>query len=237
MVQAMKPGSVIVDLAAEQGGNCELTIPGEVVIYNNVKILGFTDLPSRLASQSSQLYATNLWRLLEELTPNGKSPIELNMSNEVIRGVTVIKSGEITWPAPPMTPSPKPGSVTTSQATPPFPTPKKKSSPWWALSAGLISLLIIGGFAPEHFTNQLTVFVLSCFVGYMVVWNVSASLHTPLMSVTNAISGIIALGAILQISSDSLLVQILAGSAVLVATINIAGGFLVSHRMLKMFKK
>lgn len=239
MVQSMKPGSVIVDMAAEQGGNCELTEPGKVVIKHGVTIIGYTDLPSRLAKQSSQLYGSNLWRLLEDLTPKKDGVININMDDEVIRGTTVVKGGEITWPPP----APK-LSMAPAQAKP-APAPaakekkeeKKKSAPFALMIVAAVALMFIGQHAPSAFMSQLTVFVVSCFVGYMVVWNVSASLHTPLMSVTNAISGIIVIGALLQISSANPLVQILAGIAILVSTINIAGGFLVTHRMLKMFRK
>ncbi len=245
-VRLMKPGSVIVDLAAEQGGNCELTVPGEVVQRHGVTIIGYTDLPSRLARQSSQLYANNLWRLLEELSPQKDGQIDINMNDEVIRGATVIKAGEITWPPPPpkisMTPAAKPEPKPELQrqaADHAAKTAHKKAGrpPYMTMAIAAIALLFVGQYAPAAFMVQLTVFILSCFVGYMVVWNVSASLHTPLMSVTNAISGIIALGAILQISSENRIVQILAAIAVLVATINISGGFLVTQRMLKMFRK
>jgi NAD(P) transhydrogenase subunit alpha len=256
MVKSMKAGSVIVDMAAEQGGNCELTSPGQVVQKHGVTIIGFTDLPSRLPGQASQLYGTNLWRLLEELTPKKDGVININMEDEVIRGATVIKAGEITWPPPPPRLSAAPAQPTqTQKVAAPVAAEKKASTkshgghggghgkqvsakpPYLAMAIAAAFLLLVGQFAPPAFMSQLTVFVLSCFVGYMVVWNVTASLHTPLMSVTNAISGIIALGALLQISSPSPLVQIFAGLAILVATINIVGGFLVSHRMLDMFRK
>lgn len=254
MVKSMKPGSVIVDMAAEQGGNCELTEPGQVTVKHGVTIIGFTDLPSRLPGQSSQLYGSNLWRLLEELCPKKDGAININMEDEVIRGTTVVKAGEITWPPPPPRLSVAPAKP--EAATPAPQVAEKKTStgkghggghgksaqassgtPYVAMGVAAVFLLVAGQFAPPAFMNQLTVFVLACFVGYMVVWNVTASLHTPLMSVTNAISGIIALGALLQVSSENPLVRAFAGIAILVATINIAGGFLVSHRMLKMFRK
>jgi NAD(P) transhydrogenase subunit alpha len=245
MVKSMRPGSVIVDMAAEQGGNCELTEPGHVVVKHGVTIIGFTDLPSRLPGQASQLYATNLWRLLEELAPKKDGTININMQDDVIRGATVINSGQVTWPPPPIQVSVAPPAKAAEHKAVPAAKPhghhehaktKTRAPIALMLIMGAL-LLVIGQFAPPAFMNQLTVFVLSCFVGYMVVWNVTASLHTPLMSVTNAISGIIAIGALLQISSDNVLVQILAGLAILVATINIAGGFLVTQRMLKMFSK
>ena len=237
MVKSMKAGSVIVDMAAEQGGNCELTEAGKSVVKFGVTLIGYTDLPSRLARQSSQLYANNLLRLMEELTPAKNGVIDLNMDDEVIRGATVIKNGVITWPAP----APK---LSMAPITPKVAAPvaskkihKKKSGSARTVLFTLIILVGIGFSAPPHLMEQLTVFVLSCFVGYLVVWNVKASLHTPLMSVTNAISGIIAVGAILQISSPNPTVQILAAVAILVATINIVGGFLVTQRMLEMFRQ
>lgn len=240
MVKSMKPGSVIVDMAAEQGGNCELTEPGESVVKHGVTLIGYTDLPSRLSKQSSQLYASNLWRLLEDLTPQKDGAININMDDEVLRGTTMIKAGEITWPPP----APK-LSAAPAATKQPEPKAEKKAEPQKEKSAtGMIlvgvlaaALLLIGQYAPPHFMAQLTVFIISCFVGYMVVWNVTASLHTPLMSVTNAISGIIVLGALLQISSNNPLVQIFAGIAILVSMINVCGGFLVTQRMLKMFRK
>lgn len=250
MLKSMKPGSVIVDLAAEQGGNCEGTEPGKVAHKHGVTIIGYTDLPSRLAKQASQLYGTNLWRLLEDMTPKKDGQIEIDFKDEAVRGATVIKSGEITWPPPAPKLSaapPKPADAAPARA----PEAKKshgKHGPGTSepLSGGkaavvfglaALALWAVGAYAPPAFMVQFTVFILSIFVGYLVVWNVTASLHTPLMSVTNAISGIIAVGAILQISSENLVVQILAGAAILVATINIAGGFLVTQRMLKMFQK
>lgn len=249
MVKSMKAGSVIVDLAAEQGGNCELTEPGKVVIKNGVTLIGYTDLPSRLAKQSSQLYASNLWRLLEELTPKKDGVIHINLENEVLRGATIVNAGEILWPPPPppsMVSVQK--AVNDSKLSTPASTSTQASSKAPVKESSLLSLLIplfvsavtllvVGQWAPPEFLARFTVFVLSCFVGYMVVWNVTASLHTPLMSVTNAISGIIAIGAFLQISSSHVVVQVLAGLAILVATINIVGGFTVTHRMLKMFRK
>jgi len=236
MVKSMKPGSVIVDMAGEQGGNCEVTVAGQVVVKHGVTIIGYTDLPSRLPKQASQLYANNLWRLLEDLCPKKDGVININMDDEVIRGTTVIKSGQITWPPPAPKLSLAPVEPKKAAARSESPEKKRNFAPV-VLVLGAVFLLFVGYHAPSQFMAQLTVFILSCFVGYMVVWNVKASLHTPLMSVTNAISGIIAVGAILQISSENSMVQILAAVAILVSTINIAGGFLVTQRMLKMFKK
>lgn len=239
MVQSMKPGSVIVDLAAEQGGNCELTEPGQVVVKHGVTIIGYTDLPSRLARQSSTLYATNLLRLLEELCKEKDGIASVNMDDEMIRGATVIKDGSITWPPPPIAVSQAP--KTQAPAKPIVqPEPKPPLLPAWAkstLSLGVAGLLFwwVGANAPAAFMAHFTVFVLACFVGYMVIWNVTPALHTPLMSVTNAISSIIAIGALVQISSPE--IRILAGIALVLTSINMAGGFWVTQRMLSMFRK
>ncbi len=241
MVKSMKPGSVIVDLAAEQGGNCELTEKNKVVVKHDVTLIGFTDLPSRLANQSSQLYATNLRHLLTELTPAKDGMVNINMDDEVIRGATVIKEGKITWPPPPPKLSAAPAA--SAQASVAVVAKKEPSALVKAakqflpmLLAGLV-LFGVGAVAPESFMTHFTVFVLACFVGYQVIWNVTPALHTPLMSVTNAISGIIVIGAILQVSATSGTVSLLAGLATLIASINIVGGFLVTRRMLDMFRK
>ena len=242
MVKSMKPGSVIVDLAAEQGGNCELTEKDKVVVKNGVTIIGYTNLPSRLANQSSQLYATNIRHLLTDLTPEKNGVINVNMDDEVIRGTTVIKEGKITWPPPPPTltvavaPAAKIEAAAVAKPLEKslLPEPVKQFLP---LLLGGAALFGIGSVAPTAFMSHFTVFVLACFIGYQVIWNVSASLHTPLMSVTNAISGIIVIGALVQISTPGLLITILAGLAILIASINIAGGFLVTRRMLEMFRK
>jgi NAD(P) transhydrogenase subunit alpha len=241
MVESMKPGSVIVDLAAEQGGNCELCAPGKVVVRHGVTIIGYTDLPSRLARQSSTLYATNLLRLLEELCPKKDGNIAVDMDDEMIRGATVVKDGNITWPPPPI-------AVSAAQKVgathaPPVVVVKEEKKPLlsaWAsmtLSIGVAGLLFwwVGANAPDAFMEHFTVFVLACFVGYMVIWNVTPALHTPLMSVTNAISSIIAIGALVQISSPEIV--ILAGIALVLTSINMAGGFWVTQRMLGMFRK
>jgi NAD(P) transhydrogenase subunit alpha len=239
MVRAMRPGSVIVDLAGEQGGNCELTVPGEAVVRHGVTVIGYTDLPSRLATQSSQLYANNVRHLLAELAKSKDGNILVNMEDEVIRGATVIKDGAVTWPPPPpklsaAPPKPKPAAAAAAPA-------EAKRRPAWtalaALLAGAALLVAMGTVAPPAFMAHFTVFVLAIFVGWQVIWNVTPALHTPLMSVTNAISGIIVIGALLQLSSPSGLVWLLAAIAVLIATINVFGGFWVTQRMLQMFRK
>jgi NAD(P) transhydrogenase subunit alpha len=243
MVESMRDGSVIVDLAAQQGGNCALCEPGEVVVRHGVTIVGLTDLPSRLPTQSSQLYGTNLRHMLTDLTPDKDGQIDVNMDDEVIRGATVIKDGEITWPPPPPKLSAAP-AADKKMATPAAPQPAEeeagKRAAWGGvigLGIGFLALLGLGSVAPPDFLAHFTVFVLACFVGYMVIWNVTPALHTPLMSVTNAISGIIVIGALLQISSPSGLVVVLAAISVLIATINVFGGFYVTQRMLQMFRK
>ncbi|MGB1881347.1 MAG: Re/Si-specific NAD(P)(+) transhydrogenase subunit alpha [Gammaproteobacteria bacterium] len=239
MVSSMADGSVVVDLAAEQGGNCELTVPGEVTRAHGVTIIGYTDLPSRLPTQSSQLYATNLRHLLTDMTPEKDGQLVINMEDEAIRGATVIEAGNITWPPPAPTLSAAPAAPT-ARPVPEATAKETPRRPWLApalLALGAYCLWSLGSVAPAEFMSHFTVFVLSCFVGYQVIWNVTSALHTPLMSVTNAISGIIVIGALLQISSSSVLVMLLAALAVLIATINIAGGFLVTQRMLRMFRK
>jgi len=237
MVMSMKEGSVIVDLAAEVGGNCKLTEADRVVVKHGVTIIGYTDLPSRLAAQSSQLYATNLRHLLADLTPGKDGRIVINMDDEVIRGATVVHDGTITWPPPPpkqAPASPKPKPVTAEPAPPQRP---RGVGPVLPFALGALALLGLGATAPPEFMSHLTVFVLACFVGYMVVWNVTPALHTPLMSVTNAISSIIIIGALLQISSSNMLIMILAGISILITSVNIFGGFAVTQRMLAMFRK
>ncbi len=238
MVKSMKEGSVIVDLAAEGGGNCELTQDGRRTVAHGVTILGYTDLPGRLPTQASQLYGNNLLKLLDLL--GGAQSYNIDFDDEVLRGATVIKEGQTTWPPPKPaqpTPAPQPAKTESSPAEP----PAEKSAPvllrpGFLLGMTALVLLAIGWKSPAQsdFLHQLTVFVLSCFVGYMVIWNVTPALHTPLMSVTNAISGIIVLGGMLFISHGN---PWISGIAVLIATINIAGGFLVTQRMLKMFRK
>jgi len=240
MVKSMKPGSVVVDLAAEQGGNCELTEPGNCILKHNVTIIGYTDLPSRMPAQSSQLYGTNLLHMLEDLTPHKDGVIGVNLDDEVLRGSTVINKGEIIWPPPAPTKPAVADVEPVESKNPSVPVLKARKVGWKSaltLVIGALVLLALGTVAPPAFMGHLTVFVLSCFVGYQVIWNVTPALHTPLMSVTNAISGIIVIGALLQVSNSSSVVVVLAGISVLIATINIAGGFLVTHRMLRMFQK
>jgi NAD(P) transhydrogenase subunit alpha len=238
MVSSMKDGSVIVDLAAEQGGNCELTEPDQVVARDGVTIIGYTDLPSRLAAQSSQLYATNLRHLLSELSPEKDGAITVNMDDEVIRGVTICKDGETTWPPPAPKLSVAPPSAAAEPAPQPV-APKKPSAagPVAGVLLAALALVGLGTVAPESFMQDFTVFVLACFVGYMVIWNVTPALHTPLMSVTNAISSIIVIGALLQISSASTVIMWIAAATVGITAVNIAGGFAVTRRMLEMFRK
>ncbi|MBM5810791.1 MAG: Re/Si-specific NAD(P)(+) transhydrogenase subunit alpha [Gammaproteobacteria bacterium] len=258
MVRSMKPGSVIVDMAAEQGGNCELTEPGQAVVRHGVTIIGYTDLASRMARQSSTLYANNLLRLTEELCRAKDGVIDVNMEDDAIRGLTVIHNGAITWPPPP----PKLPAVAPAAARPaaaPATAPAKKSGhghgagePASAKSlaivfgVGALLFWLVGAFAPASFLAHFTVFVLACFVGYMVIWNVTPALHTPLMSVTNAISSIIAVGALIQVApplGDDIAGRpgaLILGLAVLALTltaVNMFGGFAVTRRMLAMFRK
>jgi NAD(P) transhydrogenase subunit alpha len=237
-VALMKDGGVIVDLAAETGGNCELTEPGEVVVRDGVTIIGYTDLPSRLASQSSQLYATNLRHLITDMTPEKDGNIVVDFEDEVVRGATVCKGGETTYPPP----APK-LSAAPPKAAEPEPAPvivEKKPSvagPIIMAAVAALALFGLGAVAPTEFMAHFTVFVLACFIGYMVIWNVSPALHTPLMSVTNAISSIIVIGALLQISSANTVIMWIAVVTAGVTAINIAGGFAVTRRMLEMFRK
>jgi len=251
MVKSMKPGSVIVDMAGEQGGNCELTEPGQSVVRHGVTIVGYTDLVSRLSKQSSTLYASNLFRLSEELCKTKDGIINVNMQDDAIRGLTVIENGTVTWPAPAL----KPAAVPAAKASA-LPVAVKKgghgqsSEPASAKSTAIIfafgALLfwLIGANAPKEFLGHFTVFVLGCFVGYMVVWNVKPALHTPLMSVTNAISSIIVIGALVQISPVAAAlnrpneaITWLAAAGIVLTAINMFGGFAVTQRMLAMFRK
>jgi NAD(P) transhydrogenase subunit alpha len=254
MVQSMKPGSVIVDLAAEQGGNCELTEPGKVVVKHGVTIIGYTDLPSRLARQSSTLYATNLFRLTEELCKTKDGVINVNMDDEAIRGLTVIKDGSITWPPPaPKLPAAPPAAAKPVAKAPAAAAhghgggaPASAKSTALLFAAVAVVFWFVGANAPAAFLAHFTVFVLACFVGYMVIWNVTPALHTPLMSVTNAISSIIAIGALVQVAPplaegaadrpEAWIIGLAVVSIALVA-INMFGGFAVTQRMLQMFRK
>ena len=234
MVESMKQGSVIVDLAAEGGGNCELTEKGKKITVHGVTILGYTDLPSRLATQSSRLFGNNLVKLVTLLGDAQK--FSINKDDEIIRGALVLDEGILSWPPPKVEVSVQQKSNSDKKKEHQPIQVEKKSLFTPGLMLGLLSvvLLALGWKGENEFLDQLTVFVLSCFVGYMVVWNVTPSLHTPLMSVTNAISGIIVIGGMLFVSGSN---PWIAGVAIFVATINIAGGFLVTQRMLKMFRK
>ncbi|EEH0417227.1 Re/Si-specific NAD(P)(+) transhydrogenase subunit alpha [Salmonella enterica subsp. enterica serovar Typhimurium] len=238
MVDSMKAGSVIVDLAAQNGGNCEYTVANQVVTTDNgVKVIGYTDLPGRLPTQSSQLYGTNLVNLLKLLCKEKDGNIDVDFDDVVIRGVTVIRDGDITWPAPPIQVSAQPQAAL--KAAPAPKEPEKPTSPWRKYALMALAIILFGWLAdvePKEFLGHFTVFALACVVGYYVVWNVSHALHTPLMSVTNAISGIIVVGALLQIGQGGW-VSFLSFIAVLIASINIFGGFTVTQRMLKMFRK
>lgn len=238
MVDSMKPGSVIVDLAAATGGNCEYTVPGELsVTASGVKVIGYTDLPGRLPTQSSQLYATNLVNLSKLLCKEKDGNINLDFEDVVLRNMTVVHQGEVTFPPPAISVSAAPKQEAAKPVAAKAKEQKPCKSKKWLGVLGLVLFGWVGHVAPPEFLSHFTVFVLACVVGYYVVWNVTHALHTPLMSVTNAISGIIVVGALLQIGSDSTLVKVLAFVAVLIATINIVGGFTVTQRMLKMFRK
>ncbi len=248
MVEMMKPGSVVVDLAAERGGNCDLTVADEKVVSDNgVTIIGYTDFPSRMASQSSTLYATNIRHMMTDLTPEKDGTPVHDMEDDVIRGATVTHAGEVTYPPPP--PKVQAIAAQTKKEPPKELTAEEKRAAELAafkkqtinqvtlLGIGGALLLAVGMVAPASFMQHFIVFVLSVFVGFQVIWNVSHSLHTPLMAVTNAISSIIILGAIIQIGSSSVIITILSAVAVFMAAINIFGGFLVTRRMLAMFQK
>jgi NAD(P) transhydrogenase subunit alpha len=237
LVQGMKPGSVIVDLAAEAGGNCEYTQPGLVVVEHGVTIIGYIDLPSRLAPTASQLYGANLCHLLSDM--GGAAKWHVDLEDEVVRGALVLLNGELKWPAPqrdlPVLAAP---IKALPLALPAQPQRKSRLSSVLFMLMACVLLLLLGQVAPPAFLEHLTVFVLACFIGWQVVWNVTPALHTPLMSVTNAISGIILIGGMLQVSGPlTSAVTVLAALAVLLAMINVAGGFLVTQRMLAMFRR
>ncbi|MGD8231767.1 Re/Si-specific NAD(P)(+) transhydrogenase subunit alpha [Vibrio sp. TRT 1302] len=241
MVDSMKAGSVIVDLAAANGGNCEYTVADKVITTaNGVKVVGYTDMVGRLPTQSSQLYATNIVNLLKLLAKEKDGNINIDFEDVVLRGVTVIKEGEVTWPAPPIQVSAQPEQKAAQPKAKPQPKVEEPVSPVKKI-AGLVAAVgafaWIASVAPAAFLSHFTVFVLACVVGYYVVWNVTHALHTPLMSVTNAISGIIVVGALLQIGQGNGVVSFLSFIAVLIASINIFGGFTVTKRMLEMFRK
>ncbi|MFD2738557.1 Re/Si-specific NAD(P)(+) transhydrogenase subunit alpha [Sulfitobacter aestuarii] len=248
MVKAMKPGSVIVDLAAEKGGNCKLTVPDQKIVTDNgVTIIGYTDFPSRMAAQASTLYATNIRHMMTDLTPEKDGVIKHDMEDDVIRGSTITHAKEVTFPPPP----PKVAAIAAApkkQAPRELTAEEKKAAELAAfkaatksqvilLAVGAAVMLLIGAYAPASFMQHFIVFALACFVGFQVIWNVSHALHTPLMAVTNAISGIVIIGALLQIGSGNLLVVLLSLISVFIASINVVGGFLVTRRMLAMFQK
>ena len=247
MVAKMKPGSIIVDLAAEKGGNCDLTkVDKKVITKNGVTIIGYTDFPSRMAKQSSSLYANNIRHLFDDLTPEKNGKIAVNLDDDIIRGSLVTHGGKVMYPPP----APKVKAVpTTKNSEVVEKTPEQlkieESAATRKAGAFQVGMLILGGlvmallgqYAPTAFMQHFIVFVLACFVGFQVIWNVNHALHTPLMAVTNAISGIIVVGALLQVGSSNFVVEILASVSVLIATINIVGGFLVTKRMLAMFQK
>jgi len=246
MLAAMKRGSVVVDLAAERGGNCDVTVPDEKIVTDNgVTVIGYTDFPSRMATQSSELYSSNIRHMVHDLTPEKDGVIVHDMEDDVIRGATVAFQGEVTFPPPP----PKIQAIAAKKPSAPEPTPEEVAAAEAAavkragrnqiglLAVGAVLMFFVGQYAPASFMKHLIVFVLSVFIGFQVIWNVSHALHTPLMAVTNAISGIIILGALLQIGSSSAIVTILASISVLIATINVVGGFMVTRRMLQMFQK
>jgi len=252
MVRSMKPGSVIVDMAAERGGNCELTEPGQAVVKHGVTIVGYTDLASRLAKQSSTLYATNLFRLTEELCKTKDGVINVNMEDDAIRGLTVIKEGSITWPPPafklPAPPAAKPAMPAKAPKHGEANAPASGTSTAITFLVAAVLFWFIGAYAPPAFLGHFTVFVLAVFVGYMVVWNVTPALHTPLMSVTNAISSIIAIGALVQVAPPLVVgattgdrpeawILGLAVVGIALTCVNMFGGFAVTQRMLEMFRK
>ncbi|MBE0612567.1 MAG: Re/Si-specific NAD(P)(+) transhydrogenase subunit alpha [Burkholderiales bacterium] len=250
MVKSMKAGSVIVDMAAERGGNCELTEPGKAVVKHGVTIVGYTDLASRLAKQSSTLYGTNLFRLTEELCKTKDGVINVNMEDDAIRGLTVVKEGNITWPPPPLKlPAPPPAKAAMPPKAPKHgeasaPASATRTAVMFGIAA--LAFWFVGANAPAAFLGHFTVFVLAVFVGYMVVWNVTPALHTPLMSVTNAISSIIAIGALVQIAPPMMggtvarpeaWIHWLAWVGIALTAVNMFGGFAVTQRMLQMFRK
>lgn len=253
VVEAFRPGSVIVDMAAEQGGNCELCVPGEIVVHQGVKILGFTDLASRMASTASKFFAMNLVHLIADMGGGKEGGVRIDLESDVVRPALVTHAGEVLPPPPRKEPSPpgaaakkKPEHPRSARPPPASAQPKQRDiqnparRAWGTTLAGTLliaGLFALGRFAPGDFLQHFTVFILACFVGWQVIWSVSPSLHTPLMSVTNAISGIIVVGGMLQIGTEIDVASILGGIAVLVAAINVSGGFLVTQRMLRMFRR
>jgi NAD(P) transhydrogenase subunit alpha len=241
MVASMKPGSVIVDMAASNGGNVEGTVADQLVVTDNqVRIIGYTDLPGRLPTQASQLYGTNVVNLLKLLTPGKDGKAVIDFDDVVQRGMTVCRDGQSTWPPPPVAVSAVPAAAPAAAAQRPEPTPPKVRDPRrkYALM-GLAAVLfgLVAAYSPAAFLGHFTVFALAVIVGFYVISNVAHALHTPLMSETNAISGIILVGALLQIGSEDMVVRTLAFVATVIASINIFGGFAVTNRMLQMFRK
>jgi NAD(P) transhydrogenase subunit alpha len=245
VVEALRPGSLVVDLAAEQGGNCELTRPGQVVEHNGVRILGYTDLVSRMAAPASRFFAGNSYHLVAELNAGGSFKVDID--NDVIRPALLTSRGEILPPPARKEPPPRLPEAPLSKA-PPSPAARPAQSnimnplrkAWGSTVMSMVvigAIFFLGRFAPGDFLQHFTVFILACFVGWQVIWSVKPALHTPLMSVTNAISGIIIIGGMLQVGTDLDAASVLGALAVLVAAVNVAGGFLVTQRMLRMFHR
>ncbi len=240
MLELMAEGSVVVDMASEQGGNCVATKPGEVICHKGVTIIGYTDLPSRLPQQASRMLGANFFHLLDDMTKAKDGVLAPNLEDVVVRGTTVVHNGEVIWPPPRIEPSPTAAApaAAAKPVAPPAPKPASKGWLWAGVSLGAVLAVLTALYAPTNFLGHLTVFVLSCFIGWQVVWNVAPALHTPLMSVTNAISGIIIVGALVQLNhSTSTVAIVLAAVAAFLALINVSGGFLVTQRMLKMFRR
>jgi len=239
MVDSMKPGSVIVDMASATGGNCEYTVPDKMILTDSgVKIIGYNDLPGRLPTQSSEMYSTNLVNLTKLLSKEKDGNINIDFEDVILRNMSVIHDGEVTFPPPAISVTAAPAKKETTASAAAVKEKKNPKGLKMTLGlAGILLLALMGMYSPPEFLSHFTVFILACVVGYYVVWNVTHSLHTPLMSVTNAISGIIVVGALLQIGPDINAITILSFIGILIATINVVGGFTVTQRMLKMFSK
>ncbi len=240
MVDSMKPGSVIVDMAALTGGNCEYTVSDELVVTESgVKIIGYTDLPGRMPGQASDMFATNLVNLTKLLCKEKDGSIAIDFDDVILRNMTVTRDGQVTFPPPEISVSAAPVKEEENKPATETSVKEPKNRAGWKYGFGIAAMLLfgwVGQVSPPEFLAHFTVFFLAIVVGYYVIWKVTSALHTPLMSVSNAISGIIVVGALLQITSDILAVKILAFIGILIASINIFGGFMVTHRMLKMFK-